>query len=504
MLAKIILITAIFATISPAVVNENIRVGNDNRNMLVHVPSNLGTNRPLLISMHGMNQDPPYQQSMANWENIADTAKFVVVYPNGVNKSWDLGGDRDINFILAIIDTMSQRHDIDRARVYLSGFSMGGMMTYHAMGKIADKIAAFAPVSGYPMHGSNFTSSRPVPLIHVHGTSDDVVVYSGVDKIVNGWRNRNNCPKTGTSTTPYPPNKPNSRSKLDYWGPCDENTAVALLTLDGKGHWHSNDGAAGVHTSLEIWDFVSQYSLDGSTIVVVPNERDSIFNGDFATGAAGWTLNVWAGDAQGSVKDEEYQVAIQEIGTEKYQIQLIQAGLRLEREQWYQIAFDAYALAPRSIEVNVEQHDSPWKSYLQEVEEFALGTSKTTHAFKFLMSAETDKNSRLSFNLGGETGTVYIDNVVLSKTEAPTALKGSLATKKINYHSHAIHISPELMSEIKTVEVFSTNGKLVAKYSANEFNSTVDISHLHRGIYIVKCRLNNAKSSTLVINHFDN
>ncbi|MBK8808750.1 MAG: hypothetical protein IPO21_19775 [Bacteroidales bacterium] len=132
---------------------SNIQVGSSTREIRVYSPSNLGQNRPLLISMHGMNQDAPYQQNMAKWELVADTAKFVVVYPTGLNKSWSLSGTTDTDFILAIIEAMYTKYGIDKTRVYLSGFSMGGMMTYYAATRIADKIAAFAPVSGYLMAG---------------------------------------------------------------------------------------------------------------------------------------------------------------------------------------------------------------------------------------------------------------------------------------------------------------------------------------------------------------
>ncbi len=79
------------------------------------------------------------------FEALADTANFVVVYPEGENSSWDIGGNKDVNFIVAIIDSMYNRYQIDRNRVYATGFSMGGMMSWHLSCKIPDKIAAIVP-----------------------------------------------------------------------------------------------------------------------------------------------------------------------------------------------------------------------------------------------------------------------------------------------------------------------------------------------------------------------
>ena len=211
-----------------------LQVGGTTRSMLVHVPTNLQSNRPLVISLHGMGQDPNYQKGMANWEAVADTANFVVVYPQGVNNAWDISGDSDINFILAIIDEMNSKYAIDKSRVYVSGFSMGGMMTYHAANKIADKIAAFAPVSGFMCWGNaTYNSSRAIPIIHVHGDADNVVYYdasggqSGLAPIISGWVDRNNCSKNAIVTYPH-----SSATKEVYSnGECD--TEVVLVTLSG-------------------------------------------------------------------------------------------------------------------------------------------------------------------------------------------------------------------------------------------------------------------------------
>lgn len=257
-----------------ATAQEKLMSGGKSRNIIVYAPKNLPDNRPLLISMHGMNQDAGYQRSQANYEAVADTAKFVVVYPDGEGRSWDLGGMKDINFILDIIDAMHTRYKINKNRVYLSGFSMGGMMTYYAMTKIADKIAAFAPVSGYNMGGPNTNSSRPVPFIHVHGTGDDVCVYSPVQSHLDAWVKRNKCDATPLVLNPYPVGSKSTATMYRYRNGLN-GVEVAHLKLPGKGHWHSNDPAFAM-TNVEIWNFCQRFSLvSGPELQKVTPENNS-------------------------------------------------------------------------------------------------------------------------------------------------------------------------------------------------------------------------------------
>ena len=245
-----------------------LNVGGRTRSIFVYAPSGLAQNRPLVISMHGLGNVINDQRNSAKWEQVADTAKFLVVYPQGEGNSWDISGTKDTDFILAIIESMVSRFGIDRNRVFVTGFSMGGMMSYHAANKIADKIAAIGPVSGY-LFGNPVSSSRPMPICHIHGLQDNVVYYGpnggqqGVEATIQKWRNWNQCPSTGTKTTNYPVNKPNSRSTMDYWGPCN-NSSVQLISIYNKYHEHSND-PAGVHTTQELWAFFKKQSLNGNT-----------------------------------------------------------------------------------------------------------------------------------------------------------------------------------------------------------------------------------------------
>ena len=246
----------------PAVAkNETLTVGSDTRSMITYAPNGLPEQPPLVIACHGANQDAAYLQSLAKWESVADTAKFVVVYANGINKYWDISGTKDLQFMQAIIDAMHSRYNIDLNRVYLTGFSMGGMFTYYAASKMADKIAAFAPVSGYLMGGPNATSSRPVPILHTHGTSDNVCAYSNVQQHIDAWVRFNGCNTTPETIKPYPKSKPNSPAKLERYKGGRNGVEVALLTLADKGHWWSMDNAQAL-TSEEVWNFCKRYSLD--------------------------------------------------------------------------------------------------------------------------------------------------------------------------------------------------------------------------------------------------
>ena len=233
------------------------------REYLQYAPSDLGSKRPLIISCHGMNQSAQYQwDALKDAKTLADKEKFVIVLPEVINNGWDISGDRDINLIKDLIAQMKKDFDIDENRVYLSGFSMGGMLTYHAMNKIPDVIAAFAPISGYPMWGFTYTGKRAIPVIHHHGTGDDVCVYSNVQRNIDELVKKNKCSSTPTITQNYGGYSHITRKE---WGGGTDGVKVVLMELANKGHWISNDG---LFTLDEIWKFCKNYSLEEKPVQV--------------------------------------------------------------------------------------------------------------------------------------------------------------------------------------------------------------------------------------------
>ena len=236
--------------------NDYKKMSVSGREIHVYAPSNLAPKSPLLISCHGMNQDPNYQQENTHWEAVADTAGFVVVYPRGGEgmSTWDISGDQDTKWISQIIDKMVEEHDIDAKRVYLSGFSMGGMFTYNAMSKIADKIAAYAPTSGTNVMGAS-KAQRPVPIIHPHGTTDDVLPYNNVEGFIKNYRDQFNCPAQAEVQDNYP--HQGEKATMYTWGPCDGGVYIKHMKLEGRGHMPSKNEVS------DIWNFVKQWSVDG-------------------------------------------------------------------------------------------------------------------------------------------------------------------------------------------------------------------------------------------------
>lgn len=446
------------------------------RTIYVYAPSGLSPKSPLLLSLHGMDQDPKYQQENTHWEAVADTAGFVVVYPRGGTgfSTWDISGDQDTKWVLAIIDQMVKDYDIDAKRVYLSGFSMGGMFTYHSMGKIADRIAAFAPCSGYLMGGAG-VAMRPVPIFHSHGTDDSVVGYSGLENNLGSYRKQFNCPAQAEVQQNYP--HEGGKADLYTWGPCDGGVYVKHLKLYSRDH-----NPAKTEVS-DIWNFVKNYSLDGvAEPIVVPTDRDTVFNGTFSDSLklAGWALTVHSGDGSLKHTNGTAEINVAKTGTNAYDVQMIQKGMHYEKGQSYKLVFDAYGSVARTLEVNLEKDTDPWTSYLGEAKTFDLSTEKKSYEIQFTMTEPTDDNGRISFNAGLATGSVYIDNVVLTKID-------KIEDKKDPTLS--IAVGALMQSTERTFSVYDMKGAFVTKLKCSGLNAVqaqLNSMKLNKGLYVVK------------------
>lgn len=247
----------------------SIKVGSTTRTFIVYTPSGLPEQPPLVIAMHGLGGSGSQHRSSSGFDKIADREKFVVVYPDGVFKmngsnGWDISSNSDVDFISALIDTLKLKHTIDPNRVYATGFSMGGMMSYKLACTLADKIAAIGPSSGYPL-GNMITSckpSRPVSICHAHGTLDDVVPYTTLASWVSKFVKSNGC--TGDPVT----TNPTAKYKREYWGPCDKGSEIIVYHFDQMKHGYVNKTQYDFSASDTFWTFFKKHPLNESSSIV--------------------------------------------------------------------------------------------------------------------------------------------------------------------------------------------------------------------------------------------
>lgn len=257
---------------------EDVKVGTSTRKTLTYVPKNVEKSPALVISLHGMNQDPGYQQNQTQWNALADTEGFIVTYPLGNNRMWDTSGMGDVKFVEAVMKDMELKYHVDKNRIYLSGFSMGSWLGYHCLETLGDKIAAFGPVSGVDI-GKQPRANRMVPIMHIHGTADDVFKYTGdphhmaggypsIEEYVKKWAAYEGCDVSNPQVIrPYPSGRNTANDTRTIYNNVNDDVEVNLISIDGKGHWHSND-PNGVNSTQELWNFFKHHQLNQHPVPV--------------------------------------------------------------------------------------------------------------------------------------------------------------------------------------------------------------------------------------------
>lgn len=210
------------------------------RTFRVHVPPSYDTTSPtpLVVSFHGLTGTAAQQQGLSRMNELADEAGFVVVYPQGVSNSWNAGtccgtatssNVDDVGFVDDLLDAVAAELCIDPARVYATGMSNGGHMSYRLACELADRFAAIAPVAGVDKN-TTCAPARRIPIMHFHGTLDLIVPYSGSLSSTAAWAQRNGCRSTRTQVFA------NGDSACEAYDGCPAGAEVVLCTVDGGGH----------------------------------------------------------------------------------------------------------------------------------------------------------------------------------------------------------------------------------------------------------------------------
>lgn len=228
---------------------HTINVGGVDRTYRLFRPAGLPRSAPLVVMLHGGFGSAKQAERSYDWDELADSEKFVVAYPNGLNRAWNANGGGccgrsardgvdDVAFISAAVDEIGRNVGVDPKRVYATGMSNGAIMSY-TLACNTGSFAAIGPVSGTQLDPCQ--SPHPVSVMHVHGTGDPLVRYSGgpgagIASRIDGpsvqdlnafWRNVDQCAAPTVTTS--------GLVTISTAG-CANNRSVVLVTVDDGGH----------------------------------------------------------------------------------------------------------------------------------------------------------------------------------------------------------------------------------------------------------------------------
>ena len=171
----------------------------------VYTPKNLPRNAPTVLLLHGGTQSmdkifQPNAGGTLEWPILAEKEKFLLLAPNGTNATTGnpLGDKQgwndlrpsptygkpeadDVGFVKVLLDWSEQIYATDPKKVYATGSSNGGLMTYRLLLEMPDRIAAGAAfIANFPSESPFLNSSSPPrPIMIVNGTQDPLMPWNG-------------------------------------------------------------------------------------------------------------------------------------------------------------------------------------------------------------------------------------------------------------------------------------------------------------------------------------
>ena len=303
-----------FSSFAQQTINASITHDGIQRDYILYIPELYDGSSavPLVLNFHGYGSNANEQMFYGDFRDIADTEGFLLVHPEGTtfigNQFWNVGFPGisstidDVGFTEALIDELATLYAIDLDRVYATGMSNGGFMSFLLACQLSEKIAAVASVTGSMTQDTfnDCNAQLPTPVLQIHGTEDDVVLYNGntlsipIADVISYWVDYNNCETTPTTTT-LPDLDVSDGSTVEHsvYEDGDNGITTEHMKVIGGGHtWPGSViNTAGtnqdIDASMEIWLFFSRYDINGplSTddfenkhVSIYPNPTNSNIN----------------------------------------------------------------------------------------------------------------------------------------------------------------------------------------------------------------------------------
>ena len=271
---------------------ETLTFDGEDREYIIYTPASYDGSvaYPLLFAFHGGGGYAADFINIADFRPIADTANFIVVYPQALgDPTDDVPGSPnwlrknepdfdDLPFVDALLEAIITDYNVNTNRVYTTGYSLGGEFTFELGCRLNNRIAAIGVVArtmGVSAY-NNCTPTHSTGVMTVLGTADynslyDGVIYQGIEYYKSAadmhhyWATQNNCDTNAVTTNVANTNTTDgSTVERNTWS--TENGCAyveELKVIDGGHDWPGSFGNMDIDASLEIWQFVSKYDIDG-------------------------------------------------------------------------------------------------------------------------------------------------------------------------------------------------------------------------------------------------
>ena len=269
---------------------------NIQREFYLHIPNNLPANSPIVYVFHGWGGNGGQIMSSTAFNILSDQNNFAVCYPtalidgdNGTSglTSWNCSGLSDVDFIHALNDSLQNQYQFDENRIFATGFSYGGDISFHlARCQNSNIFDAIAPLAGTIFDYMNIClPSSHISVLVLHGTNDNVINFNGgnfpnygpymsAPDIVTNWVNYNSC-SLDTSYSLLDINNDNNITDVTKYQNINTGDKVWFYKVNNGLHtwfdvapWGNDDFWA----SEEIWNFFSEVGTNTTSL----NNKDNL------------------------------------------------------------------------------------------------------------------------------------------------------------------------------------------------------------------------------------
>ena len=232
---------------------------------IVYLPDDYDPKKkyPMVISLHGFGGSAGMQNTLFDFRPFATKKQFILILPDGLKgtgglRFWNATdfccnyGNQDVDdveYMSDLIEGMSEEYSVDLKRVHLFGHSNGGFLSYRLACDMPGKIASLVSFAG--VNWNDFSKCKgvePIPVLHIHGTKDYLIKYSGsgkfpsAEKTVDQWLTHNNCSKEKVTSQTFKDLRP-LNMKVPYltttekvWSDCDNGAEVAFWSVKNGDH----------------------------------------------------------------------------------------------------------------------------------------------------------------------------------------------------------------------------------------------------------------------------